>query len=282
MARRRRISVLWGLGLVVALSGWSIAAEKDDRETLAKLNAHIENHPNHADAYLYRGLIWQERGELERAKDDFDAVIRFDPKNADALAHRAIVWQELGKPSEAEADFSKAIRLDPADPTNYFLRGILRRRRGDLKLAVGDWNESLRLEPRNAEALMQRALALGMLDQFEAALQDCTAALRIDPKLYPVWQLQGWIRATCPDRRFRDGPRALESARKACELSEWRDSLTIETLAAAFAESGEFKTAVRWQTKAIGMLPSGSGPLEDARTRLKLYESQKPFRDVTK
>ena len=126
---------------------------------------------------------------------------------------------------------------------------------------------------------MHRALARGTKEEFELALQDCDAAVRINPRLRPVWQLQGWIRATCPDRRFRDGTRAIIAAQKACELSNWKDPLAIETLAAANAEKGDFATALRWQKQAIAVLAPNTPALADARLRQSLYESRKPFRD---
>ncbi|MBS0263979.1 MAG: tetratricopeptide repeat protein [Planctomycetes bacterium] len=281
MAGWRLTKILCAGGLCLVLSGWCLGVDQSQRQTLERLNATIQQNPRQVDAYLYRGLIYQDRGEFERARTEFEIAIELDPHNADAYSLRAIVWQELGKLDKAEADFSRAIKLDPQDASNYFLRGILRRQRGELKLAIADWNETLRLEPQNAEALMHRALALGMQEKFEGALKDCAAALRADPQLYPVWQLQAWIRGTCPQSKFRDGPRAVMAARKACELSDWQDSLAIETLAAAYAESGDFKSALRYQNKAMTMLRPGSGPVADARLRLKLYESQKPFRDVT-
>jgi tetratricopeptide (TPR) repeat protein len=274
----RLTKILCGITVFLAAACWCWA-DDDARQILAKLNVVIQKNPDQADAYLYRGLIWQQMGELEQAVADFELAIRLDPKSADAYAHRGIVWQALGKLEKAGKDFSAAIKLDPKDASNYFLRGIVQQERGELDLAIKDWTETLRIEPQNAKALMHRALALGMKEDFERALQDCAAALRIDPRMRPVWQLQGWIRATCPDRRFLDGTRAVESARKACELSEWKDSLAIETLAAACAEKGDFAAALRWQNKAITMLGPGTAPFSDARLRLSLYESRKPFRD---
>jgi tetratricopeptide (TPR) repeat protein len=267
---------------LLAVTRYCSAGDDAPRDTLAKLNAAIKKHPDQADAYLYRGLIWQELREPERAIEDFDVAIRLDPTSAGGFAHRAIVWQELGNLEKAAADFSMAIRLDPKDASNYFLRGIVRQARGELDLAIKDWTTALRIEPQNAEAYMHRALAWGMKDDFEKALQDCAAALQINPRMRPVWQLQAWIRATCADGRFRDGSRAVASAQKACVLSAWKDSLAIETLAAAYAEIGDFTAAVRWQKKAIAMLGAGTAALADARLRLSLYESQKPFRDESK
>ena len=271
--------VLCTLVLLTGTARWCPAADDDQRATLAKLNAAIDQYPKRADAYLYRGLIWQQMGERTRAMQDFDTAIILNPKVADGYAHRAIVWQELGKLENAVTDFSTAIKLDPGDASNFVLRGTARHSLGEIDLAIKDWSEAIRLDPKQAETYMQRALAWGMKDEFEKALKDCAAALRINPRLRPVWQLQGWIKATCPDARFRDGPRAVQSAEKACTLAEWKDAFAVETLAAAYAETGDFASALRWQKKAITLMGPADAALPDARLRLSLYESRKPFRD---
>lgn len=52
----------------------------------------------------------------------------------------------------------------------------------------------------------------------------------------------------------------------------WRDWHYLETLAAAYAEDGQFDKAVRWQEKVIEAEA-------DSRTRLDFYRQGKPYRE---
>jgi len=90
-----------------------------------------------------------------------------------------------------------------------------------------------------------------------------------------------FLRATCPIAEFRDGEKALELATKACELTNWKDSDYIFILAAAYAEVGDFDSAVKWQQKAIDLLTEEATVQlrADLEERLKLYESGKPYRE---
>jgi hypothetical protein len=68
---------------------------------------------------------------------------------------------------------------------------------------------------------------------------------------------------------------------RAGDLAQWKDAGYRDTLAAAYAEMGEFELATDWQEKAIGMASSATHK-ETYRQRLALYQARKPFRVDTK
>ena len=90
---------------------------------------------------------------------------------------------------------------------------------------------------------------------------------------------RAWLWATCPDDKYRDGKKAVESATRACELGEWNESDSIATLAAAYAELGDYPRAIDWQETAI-RLCSDPGEQAEAEERLKFYQEGKPYRYV--
>ena len=48
-----------------------------------------------------------------------------------------------------------------------------------------------------------------------------------------------------------NGKQAVEYANKACDLTGWKNANYLSTLAAAYAEVGNFDEATKWQTKCI-------------------------------
>jgi hypothetical protein len=89
------------------------------------------------------------------------------------------------------------------------------------------------------------------------------------------------MQATCPAAEARNGAEAVKLAMKACELTGWIGPAHLDTLAAAYAETGDFDSAVKWQKEAVRLLTKKdpaewSAQFED---RLKLYESGKPCRE---
>jgi len=85
-----------------------------------------------------------------------------------------------------------------------------------------------------------------------------------------------WRQATYPAAEVRNGPKAIENATKACELSNWQNPEHVDTLAAACAEVGDFDSAIEWQKKAIDLLTEEPRPRSDFEARLKQYESGQP------
>jgi hypothetical protein len=66
----------------------------------------------------------------------------------------------------------------------------------------------------------------------------------------------------------------VASARRACELSEWKNPQWIDILAAAYAQNGEFGEAAESEALALKSPDFPSTAVPDARRRLKLYQEQ--------
>jgi hypothetical protein len=129
------------------------------------------------------------------------------------------------------------------------------------------WNP----EPGDARATGDYARVIAFYNEQTLAYPDY-----VEPYL-----LRAWIYASCPDARFRDGPRAVEAATRACELTNWKDAGALASLAAAFAESGNFAKAVKWQEKVVA-LTSDPRNAYVARERLTLFKSGKPYRQKSR
>jgi tetratricopeptide (TPR) repeat protein len=87
-----------------------------------------------------------------------------------------------------------------------------------------------------------------------------------------------WLLATCEDSAVRDGPGAVAYAEKAVEATNTKNPAFLATLAAAHAETGDFPRAVSLQKEAMAMAQAESLK-KDLTVRLKLYESNIPYRE---
>lgn len=222
------------------VSGWfdkSLAVLLDDAP--AYFTSVIQKDPGDPDAYYMRAVAWNLKGELDRAIKDLSEALRIDPGFSGAYNERGLLWQNKGEHAKAIADFTQAIRLKPT-AANFSNRGYSHRQ----------------------------------TRQYEKARADFESALRINPKYVLAYDDLAWLLATCTDSSIRDGVRAVELAKKGLALSP-KDASLMDTLAAAYAEIGDFDQAVLWQQRA---LEDPSWNTESARARLELYRAKEPYR----
>ena len=85
-----------------------------------------------------------------------------------------------------------------------------------------------------------------------------------------------WFFATCPVAELRNGTNAVTMAEHANLLTHRTNDVYLDTLAAAYAEAGNFTNAVSAQRKAMTLLKDEKAKADFA-TRLKLYEANIPY-----
>jgi tetratricopeptide (TPR) repeat protein len=148
----------------------------------------------------------------------------------------------------------------------------------NLDRALADLNEAVALVPQ-ADVYVSRAYVLAKKGDYRGAAADFQEAVRLDGKNAVAHNNLAWLLATCPQDDLRDGPRALEEAQLACELSDWKESYCLGTLAAAYAEVGRFDEAIMWHKKALEMPGYVRQYGQKVVERTNLYEQGKPCRD---
>src|SRR5947207_1150477 len=227
-------------------AGWIDSAAviaANDAETY--FSEQIEKSPDKAAALLARGKVRFNRASLEDAKvkaaiADLNESIRLAP-SSEAHTFRGFAFKRLGEKDKAIAEFDEAIRLNPNDALAWRVRGATYASKADYAKTLADYTESIRVDPENPDSRHHRVV----------------------------------FRSACMDDQYRDGKQAIEDATKACEMSEWQNPLYLSGLAMAYAESGDFDSALKWQQKAIDVSGASSGYL---LTNLELYKQHKPFR----
>jgi serine/threonine-protein kinase len=204
--------------------------------------------------------------------------MRIDPTCAYALKRRGDAKRRLGQLDDALADYARAVAQDARYVQAYDARGTLLVERGRCDEAVADFTRALEIDPQYVDAHVHRAGALCTAGRFETATADFEDAIRLAPEAAFGRNNFAWLLATCPDAKYRDGQKAVQQATRACELTDWRNPVYLDTLAAACAEAGNFEQAVSWQTKALELL-SGDEEKAEARSRLDLYQRGQPYRE---
>ena len=210
-----------------------------------------------------------------------DKVIELSPRDARAYHNRGAVYQRKGQYEQAISDYTKAIELSPRFAEAYNNRGNAYRSKGDYERAIRDYDKAIELNPRYALVHKNIGDALMRLGRTKEVVSHYRRALHLRGDWPGILNNLAWILATQEDSQIRDGAEAVRLAERACQLTNYKAVTILDTLAAAYAEVGQFEKAVETAKKALGLaLADGERTLaEDIRSRLELYRAKDPYRE---
>jgi tetratricopeptide (TPR) repeat protein len=280
----------------------------DALESLDKVG---ELAPGSIVPHEYRGEIYREMGQLDKAIDEFTRVLQIQPGMDLALIRRAEAYMLAERLDEALADIDAVLKNNPDLALAHGLRAqVLASQEkfgeaiaemkvladdmpgqpdvrmqlalyyllnNDTREAISQYTQVLDLDAEHFLALRGRGDAYLNLGDHAAAVEDFDRALDVEPEDSALLNNFAWVLATSPDDNIRDGKRAIELATKACELTDYERPHILSTLAAAYAESGDFDTARKWSKQAVDMDDEEHD--EQLRKELASYEENKPWRE---
>jgi tetratricopeptide (TPR) repeat protein len=249
-------------------------------KSIADLGSAIRLEPRLADAYIVRAAAWNHQGSIDKAIADLSTAVALEPRNAAVYHDRGLLWSRKKEFDKAISDYGTAIRLEPGTSTGYCSRGFAHKAQKQYDSAIADYSQAVSLDSRDGDAFCGRGWCWLEKKEYARALEDFGQAIRVDPRDACALDGRAWIWATCPNPTYRDGTKTVEAAIEACELTRWKEAYCLETLAAGYAETGDFASAVKWQTKAIE-LENDPKEKEEYQARLKLFQENKPYRETT-
>ncbi len=230
--------------------------------------------PNSHVAHYNRGLFHSKLGHHDQAIQDYTAAIQQQPAFTLAYLNRGIARVHRGDYQSAVHDFTAAIQIEPSYAA-YVNRGVAYDRLGSYDFAIADFSTAIRLEPNNGTTYRFRAHSWSAKKDYRNALADYRESIRLNPQDSDSYNGAAWILATCSNLALRNPNLSLEYAQKACAMDGWKEPAFLGTLAAACAANDNFEEAVKWQEKALAAPGYAELFGQTARTRLRLYRSQK-------
>jgi tetratricopeptide (TPR) repeat protein len=243
--------------------------------------------PEDLDNYLQRGNLYYCAEQYQNALRDFLYFQEHKPLHPEQLAILGFCYLKLGEVQQAKTIlrqaeernvYSAAINQSPGDPDNYLNRGVLRFNLEEYQSTIEDLTHALKLGEKSAELLPARGFAYAKLGQYELAQQDFETAISNNPDSPTAYYCLAWMLATCPEPRYRNGPRALELAHRNLELLPEINWNALSLLAAASAESGNFEDAIKWITQAMELAQNEDQT--DCEKQLHCYERYEAYTDL--
>ena len=153
--------------------------ELDDKGTAT--NAPWTPPPTRAPSRVALGNQLLERGEYDRAIEEFDQAIAEDPQNARAWADRGLCYMWKRDSARATQDLDTAFKLDPQNTIVAHGRGMLALHADDLTAAITQFSFALERSPKDAFARLHRAQAYLLSGDLDLALDDYATLIQQNP-----------------------------------------------------------------------------------------------------
>ena len=265
--------------------GQILLQKGQEREALVQFQKVLENDPGDPMANFNLGTFLLAKGRVDEAIARFQKSLAVQPGSLLARNNLGTALLLKGQEREALVQFQMALEYDPGDPTAHYNIGLMLCQQGRLDEGIEQFQKALETRPDFAEAhnnLGNALLQKGLVDEAIAHFQK---ALEIRPDFADVrdnLDNAAWLLATSPEASLRNGPKALALARQLDRVSGGNNPVILDTLAAAYAETGQFSEAVDAAQRALALARAQNNTVlaEALRQQVKLLQAGSPLRST--
>ena len=193
-----------------------------------------------------------------------------------------ILLAHKGKWREAIGEFRKALQIKPDDGKAMNNLGNALALEGKLGEAIIQYRSAVETNPNDVDAHFNLGNALGAHGEVPEAVSQYRKALELRPANIYILNALAWWLATAADAGVRNGAEAVALAQKAVKLGGDNNPIILQTLAAAYAETGRYAEA-RETARVAEQLATAAKKdnlARKLREAMHLYEAGLPMREL--
>ena len=253
-------------------------------EAIAHYRRTLQMQPNFWDADYNLGNALLGKGEVDEAILYCEKAVAKEPNDPDAQVALANALLQKKRIDDAIVHYQKAVAMRP----DYFFAryglGHALLEKGKLSVAIEHCRAALLIRPGNPDCHTILAVALDESGHSVEAIQHYERALEISPQSVSALNNLAWLLATCPDVSLRNGPMAIQLAQQADQLSGGTNAVVLRTLAAGYAEAGQFGKAIESGRAAtrLARMQGDNSLAEELEQQIALYELGLPYHEAPK
>lgn len=147
--------------------------------------------PTDARTYYHKGNMLFEKGEYDKAIENYNMAIILNPTFSEAYFNRGLSYYNLKNFDKSVSDYTKSAELDPKNPVIYNNRGDAYYRKQDFQNAIVDYDKALGLNKKYLKAFYNRGLAYACLQDYEKAVEDFTQVVGLNPEFAEAYHIRG-------------------------------------------------------------------------------------------
>jgi tetratricopeptide (TPR) repeat protein len=253
-------------------------------EAIAHYRSALQMQPDWWDAEYNLGAALLRKGQVDQAILHCEKAVAMRPTDPDAQVSLGEALLQKGRIDDAIAHYREATMIRPDDFLAQYGLGHALLEQGELDSAIQVCRAALAIRPADADCHTTLAIALEEKGKPAEAIQHYEKALEIAPQSIPALTNFAWLLATSQDSSLRNGRKAVELAGQADQLVGGTNTLVLRTLAAAYAENGEFADAIRTAQSAMQLarMHEEDSLTADLDQQITLYQLGIPYREKPK
>jgi tetratricopeptide (TPR) repeat protein len=248
-------------------------------QAIRQFQTALQINPDYAEAHYNLGFANLQRGSLDDAIFHFERALKAKPYYPKANFQLANALRQKGRLDEAISHYQKELERYPefAEAHNNLATAL--RQTGRLDDAIFHYQKALTIMPDNESIHVNLANALMQKGEAGQAITHYQSALRLDPADVEVQNNLAWLLATSAQTSLRNGEQALQLARRANDATGRKNPVILGTLAAAFAEAGQFDEARSSAREAVALAQSAGRQdlVQRLNSQLQFYEARSAY-----
>jgi protein O-mannosyl-transferase len=251
-------------------------------EAIIHFQKALQIKPDDAGAHIDLGNALLEKGDVAEAIAHYQTALQIEPGFVEIHDNLGCALLQKGGVDEAMVQFQKVLHSKPNDAGALYNLGCALLQKGSVAEAIAYYQKALQINPNYAQAHYNLAKALLQKGSVNEAIAHFQKTVQINPDSPEVLNNLAWLLATCPDAHLRDGAQAVKYAGRACELTHDKVATLVGTLAAGYAEAGQFDQAVAAAEKACALASAAGEPdlLKKNQELLALYRAHRPYHET--
>ncbi|MEK6643695.1 MAG: tetratricopeptide repeat protein [Planctomycetota bacterium] len=226
------------------------------------------------------GIVLAATGRLDDAVALYEKAVAASPEDAALRMQLGSILARMSRFAEAGDRFEESLRLNPTNVSVRYRLGLARLSAGRPTEALIALRLSARDAPADAEVRLALGKALVQTGDTATAVPEFRKALELNPNLVEAQGELAWILATNPDETLRNAEEAVRLGEAACQATEQKNFVMLDTLGTAYASAGRFSDAIRVTNRALALARAAKQSVAEQKIteRLAGYRKNKPFR----
>ncbi len=178
---RLKFAFLFSCLLIIGLMGCEsgVTREGDQffkegryQEAIDAYTEYLTTRPKDIKTLYNRGRAFEELGQAEKSRADFNAILDLDEDNLNANLSMGKYWYNKKDFNRAINFFDKVIAVDGRIVDAYLLKGRSYHQKGDFSEAMKGYNQAIGIDNKNENAFLYRGALKVALNQRKSACND--------------------------------------------------------------------------------------------------------------